>query len=92
MNLTTVISLSTLVTAIGGGGFWFATELNTKADHSEVQVVSAKADYALDKQIEYILAQINKLVAKKNKTPDDFEQLRYLREELKRLREIRRGS
>jgi len=66
-----------------------ATELTAKADHAEVVAVNAKAEFVMDKQMESMLAQINKLEQKQGKTPDDIEQLRYLRDELKRLRDIR---
>lgn len=92
MNLTALSAAIGLVATVGGGGVWFANELNAKATHEEVQVVGVQAEYALDKHLEYILSQINRLERKSHKTPDDVEQLRYLREELKRLREVRQGS
>lgn len=91
MNLSALSAVISVSAALGGGGYWFANELNDRATHDELQVVGIKAEYAIDKHQEYILAQINKLEAKKNKTNDDLEQLRYLREELKRLREVRQG-
>ena len=89
MNIATLSAIVGLLGTVGGGGIWLAT---TYATNEELQVVASKAEYALDKQMELILTQINRLEAKKNKTQDDYEQLRYLRSELKRLREIRRGG
>lgn len=40
--------------------------------------------YVIDKQMESTLSQINRLEAKQSKTPDDRDQLKYLREELQR--------
>lgn len=89
MNITTLSTLVSVIAAIGGGGYWVAKEVAT---HEEVQVAESKADFSLDKHQEYILEQINRLELKKQKSPDDLEQLRYLRDELKRLREVRKGS
>lgn len=88
MNIATLSTVVGLVTTLGGGGYWAATTL---ADKESVQLVAVKADYAIDKHIEYLLAQIARLEAKP-KTADDREQLRYLRDELERLRKIRRGE
>ena len=89
MNLSTLSTLSGLVVTIAGGGWWAATTL---ADKETVMVIASKADYSIDKHAEYLLSQINKLEAKQNKTPDDRQQLQYLRDELERLRQIRRGK
>ena len=91
MNLTTLSTITGLIT-IAGGGWWAATTLAEKADKDTVLVVASKADYSIDKHAEYLLSQINKLEAKPNKTPDDRQQLQYLRDELERLRQIRRGK
>ena len=54
-------------------------------------VAESKANVALDRQMEAVIAQIARLEAKQNKTADDRDQLRYLREQLKNLRKIRAG-
>jgi len=89
MNISALSGALGIITTLGGGGYWVATELTAKADHAEVVAVNAKAEFVMDKQMESMLAQINKLEQKQGKTPDDIEQLRYLRDELKRLRDIR---
>lgn len=89
MNIATLSTVAGLIATVGGGGYWAANNL---ADKAEVQVVAVKADFAIDKHAEYLLAQINRLESKRGKTAEDLEQLRYLREELKRLREIRQGE
>ncbi len=89
MNIATLATLVSMVGAIGGGGYWFKSELDTRATKEALQVVASKAEYSLDVQMEYLLSQINRLQAKPNKTQDDYEQLRYLRSELRRLRQIR---
>ena len=90
MNIGTLSTVAALVTTIGGGGAWIATELGAKADKQEVVAVNSKTDYVIDKQMESTLSQINRLEAKQGKTPDDRDQLKYLREELQRSREIRK--
>jgi len=92
MNIPTLSTVVGLVATLGGGGYWFATELEAKASKDYMQVVESKADYSLDKNMEYILTQINRIEAKPNKTQYDYEQLKYLRSELARLRQIRTGG
>lgn len=86
MNIATLASAVSLVGAIGGGGVYLATHYATAQD---LQVVASQAQYSLDKHMELILIQINRLEAKPHKTADDRQQLQYLRDELKRLRELR---
>lgn len=90
MILATVVSVVSLVSAVGGGGYWVSNELHAKADKPIVMAVDDKANYVLDRQMESTLSQINKLESKQNKTQDDREQLKYLREDLQRSREIRK--
>lgn len=89
MNIAALSGAIGLVTTLGGGGYWIATELTAKADHQEVLAVNSKADYIIDKQMESTLSQINRLEAKTDKTQDDRDQIKYLREELERSRQIR---
>ena len=90
MNTIQLLSAAVgIVGTIGGGGYWVADTLGDKADKSEVIAVSLKAEYIMDKQIESLYAQIIRIEQKPHKTPDDLQQLQYLRDELQRLREIR---
>jgi len=92
MTLGSISAAVALLASLSGGVWWVATEVAMKDD---LVVVASKADYALDKQMEYLLSQINRLDAKaraREASQYDMEQLRYLREELKRLRALRRGS
>jgi hypothetical protein len=77
---------------IGGG--WYVNDYvhERLATKDEVLVAGTKADYALDKQMEALLAKINALASKKHKTADDIQQLEYLRQELERTRQMRRGK
>jgi hypothetical protein len=90
MNFTdmqkTIAAVVALIT-LGGSGY---AMLEAKADKPIVLAVDDKANYVLDKQMESTLAQINKLEAKQNKTQDDRDQIKYLREDLQRSREIRK--
>lgn len=90
VNLSMLSTVISLVTAIGGGGYWVATSLEAKADKPIVVAVDDKANYVLDKQIESTLSQINRLETKPNKTQDDRDQIKYLREDLERSRQIRK--
>jgi len=90
MNIPLLSTAAGLMMLIGGSGYTLATKLDAKADKPLVVAVDAKVDYILDKQMESTLSQINKLEAKPQKTQDDREQIRYLREELERSREIRK--
>jgi hypothetical protein len=83
-QLSTVVGL---VASIGGGGYWIATEV---PHMDQFQLVAVKADYALSIQMDSTIARIALLEAKKNKTKEEWDQLQYLREELKRAREIRK--
>lgn len=89
MNIPLISSAVGLAITLSGGGYWVGTELSSKADKVELLAVNSKADFIMDKQIESMHSQINKIDAKSIKTPDDREQIRYLRDEVKRLREIR---
>ena len=84
------------VVALAGvaGGGWQANEYlhRTFASRDSVIVAGAKADYTLNKQMEGLLAQIAQLERKANKTAGEIEHLRYLREELQRMREVQRGK
>lgn len=62
---------------------------NTFAKADELQVAESKANYAMDLQIEELQAQIIRLEAKRNKTADDRDMLKYLREKLERLKKMR---
>jgi len=89
MNLSVLSTILGIAGTLGGGGYWIGT---TFATAEAVQVATSKADYALDKHIESLTVQASRLADKKNKTPDDLDQLKYLRDEIKNLREIRRGK
>jgi len=92
MNIATLLGALTLITTISGGT-WYVSENFARQD--DLVVVASKADYALDKQMEYLLSQINRLDSKARAgkaTEYDMEQIRYMREELKRLRALRRGG
>lgn len=89
-DLSIVVSLA--VTA-GGGGWWMS---NHFASAQDVQVTSIKADYALDKHMEYVIAQIALFEAKIKRgqplSDTERDQLNFLRQELERMRAIRQGK
>lgn len=95
MNIATLSTVIGVVTALAGGGYTIATTLGAKADKVDVEVLAGRTDYILDRQIESLLGQINLLEIKAQSgraTQYDLEQLKYLRDELKRMRDIRRGA
>jgi len=72
--------------AVGYGGHVILEE---KADRQDVVVAGAKVDFIYDKMIESKYEKIITLDKKVNKSPDELEQLRYLRKEVDRLREVK---
>ena len=80
------IGLLSSAAAVGYGGHVL---LDEKADRQEVVIAGAKVDFIYDKMIESKYEKIVTLDKKVNKTPDELEQLRYLRKEVDRLREVK---
>ena len=94
MNIATLATIISMVGAIGGGGYWFATELENKVTEDELQVVETKADYGLDIQIEKIISRLSRLERKAlagTASQYELQEIQYLRRELSRLRSIRYG-
>jgi len=89
MNIPLVSSAVGLALTLSGGGYWVSEQLSSKAGKEQLMVVELKADFVMDKQIESMHSQINKIESKPKKSEDDREQVRYLRDEVKRLRDIR---
>ena len=85
--------LGVVVSGLALGG-WAARDYIEErlASKEDVIVAGTKADFSLDKHMEYLLERINQLERKRNKTVDDRDQLKFLRDELNRLRAIRRGK
>jgi septal ring factor EnvC (AmiA/AmiB activator) len=82
--------LGVLVTSLAFGG-WKASQFieNELASKNELIVVQVQAQTALDQQMEGLIAQIDRLDRKLNKSADERDQLKYLRDQLERLRKIR---
>jgi hypothetical protein len=76
---------------IGGG--WYARDvLASLATKEDVLVAFGKSDFLLDRQIEATAAQIAYLERKPNLTATELNQLNYLRDQLRRLRQVRDGK
>lgn len=77
----------------GSGTWWMSDHF---ASAQDMQVAGTKADYALDKHMEYTIAQIALLEAKRNRgqhlSASERDQLNFLRQELERMRAIRQGK
>ena len=78
-----------VVVGVLGGYTWLHSTFASKGD---VVVAGAKADYALDVQMRGIIAEIQRIEAKKVKDAYDISQLNFLRGELERLRQLRSGK
>ena len=85
--------VGTVVMGTAGGG-WYANEYihDNLASKEAVVVAGAKADFAIEKQMEATISQINHIEGKKKKTSEDLNQLDYLRKQLEIMRQIRRGK
>jgi len=96
MNLPTLVTVASLVTTLGGAGWYAREKLATKDDVGEVKelvmIADSKGSIALDRQMEALIKAINRLEEKPNKTAEDLAQLRYWREQLKDLRKARAGK
>lgn len=105
MTIATVIALITLVSTLGGGGYWFRGELGMKA--TTVDVVSALApmqeqiDDNLDARIAGVTSELAKVEARIReclKLPDceagksidvDRDRVKFLGKEYDRLKKLR---
>jgi len=78
---------------LGWGSHAYLTDtLSNYADKETVLVAGAKADYVIDRQMSAIIRDIAYLEQKPNKSPEQLAQLLWLREQLKEMREVRRGK
>jgi hypothetical protein len=79
--------------SVAGGGFGAHEWLESRyAKQDAVLVAGAQASYVLDRQMQALLRDINRLEEKRNKTRDDRDTLKYLRETLKEMQEVRKGQ
>ena len=65
---------------------------NVDALNAAVITVDSKANYALEQLLDSLIAKLNKLRDKLNKSPYDLQQIRDWEKELKRLRALRYGA
>jgi len=93
--LTAVWPTVVIVGAITGATWSVKSQIATQDDvmalDEKIVIAGSKADIALDRQMEAMIAQIARIEQKPNKTRDDIEQLRYLRRQLEILRKARAG-
>lgn len=88
-----------LVAWLAAGSFsvgtvgWGAHEYlhDTFAERGAVLVAGAKADFVIDRQMAATASEIGYLERKQNKTQDDRDRLRYLREQYEQMRRVRSG-
>ena len=86
MEPKTLVVWFSLISTIAGST-WFAA--TTFAKESDLKVANTKAEVALDISIDSLVAQLALLESKPKKTPYDLTKIKYLQEEIKRLRKLR---
>jgi hypothetical protein len=78
------------VLSVIAGTVWGASEyVQTFATKNEMVAVATQAQTALDLQMEDIMARIANLKAKPKKDQEDYNQIKYLQEQLDRVRRMR---
>lgn len=103
MILKTIAAVGAATAAVGAmlGVGWGANKYldSTYAEkedivlaESKIEKVKAQTNYALDRQISGVQRDINYLEAKRVKTADDRDTIKYLREQLKEMKEVRSGK
>ncbi len=106
MSIATVLSIFSLVTVLGGGGWWFRGELGMKADTTAVAAalvpIQEQIDDVYDGRIEGVIRQLAEVEARINecvKTPDcasgksidiDRDRLKELGKEYERLKKLQK--
>ena len=90
MRLAKLAAVAFAALATVAGSVWGASAyLQNFATRDDLIVVQAQAQTSLDTQMEDIMARIARLEANPKKTQDDRDQIKYLRDQLERLRKLR---
>ena len=88
-----LVAALSLIGTIGGGGYWLANNVPSTDDmklaESKIEAQDAKTNYLYDIQMTRQIKEIDKLESKPNKTREEVEQLRYMREQLNEQRKMR---
>lgn len=79
-----------LITAGWGAAHTLATKADVKKTDDAILVVKTQSEYALDILIEHKQAKIERLKLKKKKKPEDLKEVEYLREDIERIRKLKR--
>ncbi len=97
MSVATLVAVGTLVTMLGGSGWWFRGELGMKASHDEVAAalapIAAQVADIYDARIEGVIRQIadlEKKLAEGTATDIDKDRLQQLRKEYERLKKLQK--
>lgn len=77
--------------AVGGWKVktYIVEELATK---DEVIVAGTQAQFSLGIQLDQMKARLERLKAKRNKTREDYERIKWLREDIQRTEQMLRGK
>lgn len=86
MDIKTLSVALGIITTISGAT-WFAA--TTFAKESDLRLATTKAEVALDISIDSLTAKLALLEAKPNKTAYDIAKIKYLQDEITRLRKLR---
>lgn len=106
MSIATLLSIFSLVTVLGGGGWWFRGELGMKANTTDVAAalvpIQEQVDDIYDGRIEGVIRQLAEVEARINecvKLPDcasgksidiDRDRLKELGKEYERLKKLQK--
>ena len=91
--VTSLVTAAGVVLSVAGGG-WATHEylVGTFATKEAVIVAGAKADLLMDARIEALIKQRDQKKAKPRKTAEDLQDIKYLNEQIERLRNVQRGQ
>lgn len=85
-----ILTAAATVAAFGWGAHEYVSA--TYASSTDVVVAQAQIQFILDRQISALVREIAYLERKKNKTAEEWDQLRLLRQQLQELRRVRAGK
>lgn len=83
------LTVAATIAAAGWGAHEYAT--TTYASSTNLSVAQAQIQFILDRQISALVREIAYLERKPNKTTEEWDQLRLLRQQLQELRRVRNG-
>jgi len=94
ISVKTLSVIVGLVLALGGVGYGIANQLGLYATQDQLAQTDAKATYGLHVLLQRAIAEFTQLKGKPEieKTNDDWDQIKFLRGEILRLRGLISGA